>query len=147
MPASLETARSDTRALFRTAWLADATSLAIPISWPNLKTKVDPAKVGTTNDAASWCRFSMDYVTGESRSIGSGLWRHRGLIVVEIYTPQGEGDLLATQLLAIARAAFQNKTTANGVTFFNIRPRTDGNSGLWYRVDLLAEFQHDSEVS
>lgn len=145
MPCDFETARTETMTLLNDKWVASVAA-AVPITWPNVKKKKSGSQQGTTNDAPAWARFTMQYASGEGRSIGAGLWRLRGIIRFEIYVPQGENDRLALQYAKIAANAFRKKTTASGVSFFNVRPEQQGNDSLWYRVDVLSEFQHDEVV-
>jgi len=143
MPCDFETARTETMRLLNDAWTAGgAESELIPVKWPNVPSDLDQTQDGVSNDAPKWARFTMEYLDGGARSIGGGRWEFTGLLTFEIYVPSGSNDRLALRLAKIATNALRNKTTAGGVTFRNIRPRTVGNDGLWYRVDVLSEFNH-----
>lgn len=119
----------------------------IPIQWPNLEDAVDRNTQSDTKDPLPWARFRWQPSEGRQTNIGNlgGVNRFEttGLITLEVRTPPGRGVTLAHTLVTLAQGAYRGKVTSGGAFFKNIRPRTVGVDGGYYRMDCLVEFQFD----
>lgn len=140
MTATLNQARNEIWSTFQDAWEADSTSELVPVLYPDVS--------GEPPEEGAWVRASMIH-TGStqvtlSNETGARRFRRSGIVTIQIMTPCGMGLTLSDQLTKIAMRAFEGVTTSpGGVMFLNVRPIEAGQSGNWYQVNVLADFQYD----
>lgn len=119
----------------------------IPIEWPNVEDNVDRNKDAQGNSVLPWARYRFQPATGRQTNIGNlgsvNRYESTGLITLEIRVPAGRGVTLANKLITLAQSAYRGKFTAGGAFFKNIRSRTVGIDGGYYRKDCLVDFQFD----
>ena len=139
MTATLVQANTDIHTTFRTAWLADPSSVNIPVLYSDVPS--DPPDVG------AWARVSVKSTDRSQVTLvgdtGSRRFRGLGLVTVEIYTPRGDGKTLALTLAKVAVDAFEGVSTTNGVIFRRVRPVDVGPDANKYHYNVLAEFEYD----
>jgi hypothetical protein len=127
--------------LFEAAW--DTTGHeAIYVDVP--LTTAQEAVIKTGN--APWARVTVKHNVRTQQTLGSQgnrLFDNIGLIIVEVYTPKGDGLTTARSLSTIARDAFEGVSTPNGVWFRNTRVNEIGPEGHWYHTNVIAEFSYD----
>jgi hypothetical protein len=140
MTATLTQARDEILTQFRTAWLADPASAALPVLWPDSDSK-PPA-------SGAWARVSVTHGSGGQSTLSGGLgetrYTHMGFVTVQLFTPRGDGLKLSDQLVTISKHAFEGVATSPGhVTFYRVRSREVGPDGQWFNTNVLADFEYD----
>lgn len=138
--ASLTQAEDEVLTLFRTAWEAGIPSAGLALRYE------DVADVPVATGA--WARVSFRNSTGRqatlSGEVGRRLFEHTGFVVVQVFTPTGDGKVLANQLAQIAKNAFEGKTTTPGdVRLRNARIVPVGQEGSWYQTNVFADFEYE----
>ena len=130
---TLNEAESAVRAYFNNAW-AKTTAIA----WPDSDFKKP--------NNESWVRFNMNESFGKQSSMGApsnNRFRHEGIIILQIFTPQGNSSLNARALADSAISIFLGKE-ANGIRFFDVTANTIGNDGHgWHQINVLISYQFD----
>ena len=147
MTATVTQARNEVFTLFRTAWLADASSLGVELRYEDVG-PTDPPKIPTGGDAPSWVRIQLRHADGDQSSLGgetgTRIFERFGIITVQVFTPTGDGLVLNDTLSLIARNAFEGKTTSPGaVRLRRARIVAVGEDGPWYQSNVLVDFEYD----
>lgn len=140
MTATVSQAKDEILAQYRTTWLADSTSVDVPIHWWNVRNQKPPT-------SGAWARITVQHAFGGQPTVGKNAgarrYRRTGLVTVEIWTPSGDSTL-ADALSMIALSAFEGKRTSpGGVWFRNVRPNEIGQDGVWFKTNVLADFVYD----
>lgn len=145
MSLTILAARDEMLALFQTAWLADANSLAVPIIWEDVTD--DPPFTDTAKNPDPWVKITVNHSAGGQATLandaGKSRFRRQGVIVVGVYTPFGTGRTKADTLAEIAMKAFEGKKTAGGVWFRAVRMNEGTRTGAWTVTQVFAEFQYE----
>lgn len=124
----------------------DAWNIANP-STPVAETVWDDAEAKSAHDGkVAWVRASVRHAESNQRSLGS-VGRRRftrtGVVVLQVYTPFGDGFTLADRLAMKAlRDALEGSTTT-GVWFRRVSAREVGKSGLHQQTNVVASFEYD----
>lgn len=140
MTATIQQARNEIIAQFRTTWLADGNSSGIPILFANVGGQVIPT-------SGAWVRITVQHTEGSqptlSGATGARRFRRFGFVTVQVFTPTGFSTL-ADVLTMIAASAFEGITTSPGrVMFLRVRPVEIGQEGNWFQTNVLSDFQYD----
>lgn len=132
-------ARDEILTLFRTAWIAQAPPVP-PVIYGDIES--DPPKDGTAWATAKVLHSISNQATlGES---GNRRFRRHGLVVINIYTPAGDGLVAADAMSKVALDAFEGKTSASGSIWFkNVHMSEGGQDGNWHNSQVMAEFEYD----
>lgn len=97
-------------------------------------------------DAEPWVRLTIKHNEGFQASVGDpGNNRHRreGIIVAQIFSPEGDASKTARELADSAADIFIGATD-NGIHFYNTVAREAGNDGMgWYQINVTASFWYD----
>lgn len=146
MSLTYEQARDEMHTMFKTAWDAAPQSMGINVLYSDAKKQV-PVTNDLDNNPDPWARINITHTTGQQASLsgiaGSKRWDRLGLIIIEIFTPLGTGNVLADQLAKIATDAFEGKVSPGGIWFRNVRLNEVGASGNWWKNNIIAEFEYD----
>ena len=100
----------------------------------------------TSGTVVPWARFATKPNFRTQRSLGGPGGRRfdsTGIVIVEIYTPTGDGLTLARSLHTLVEQAFEGVSTLNGVWFRNVRTEPAAVSGPWSHSNIIAEYQYD----
>ncbi|MEE8518139.1 MAG: phage tail terminator-like protein [Dehalococcoidia bacterium] len=147
MSLTFSEARDQIQTLFNVPWLADTpaiTGTAPPVEWDNLEPLVP--------SAAPWARANVAHEGGGQDSLSGGLGTSRflrtGTFTVSIYTVLGTGTVISDALAKVVMDTMEGNTTADGLVWFrNIQLNEVGpdpdKDPLWYKVDVIAEFEYD----
>lgn len=132
---SFATHAASARGRFNTAW-----GSTTPVAWPNV--------AYTPTPGTAWVRFTILPATARqtglaqgSSATGSRRYREGGLIVVQVFTPENQGDGANNTLCETVAAAFRG-VTADGIRYSGPQgeaPRvvTVGNDGAgWYQQNV-----------
>lgn len=136
MTATFEQARDDIFSAFKAAWGVTT----FPVVWPD-----KPAE--KPSGRTPWARVTIRHAGGFQATLsninGQRRWRRNGVVIVQVFTPSGEGLSRAYDLAKIACDAFEGVSTPRGVWFRNARINEVGPDGDWQQVNVLADFEYD----
>lgn len=122
---------------FSDAW-ADLT----PVEWPNVATEGPALRDGN----AAWCSLAIRHDGSDQRTLGEEggrVFTRTGGLTVQIFVPAGQRGLQpASSLATVAQNAFEGKTVG-GVRFYRVGAHTVGSDGVWYQVNVRADFEFD----
>lgn len=146
--ASVTEAVDDIMGLVYTAWEANVVT---PLGFQSLIFDDNPGDRPTDTsggDVVGWGNALIRHVTGGQAALsGDGtarsLWRREGVVTVEVYAPQARGRVELDQAVQAVLDAFEGIHTENGVWFRNVRVAEQGQSGIWYKANVLADFEYD----
>lgn len=142
-------ARNEINKLFNTAWQANAGAVAQyvpPVEWQGVQPKDTP------NTSKHWARVSIQTVLEDQTTLsscegqpGQKRFTASGLVFVQIFSPKslGDGFKVGGLLAEVARNAFRGKTTDSHVWFRNVRINELEPEDLYYRHNVVAEFEYD----
>ena len=113
----------------------------------SVKVLYDDVLEDVPNGDTAWARAILRHTTGGQSSLMDNGGKHRytrsGLLIVQIFTPMGDGLKKADTLSTAFRDAVEGVTTVNGVWFNNVRINEVGRDGEWYQTNVLADFRYD----
>jgi len=139
MTATITQARDDMLGVLKVAWEASADSQNLPMLYPDVAG--DPPTEG------AWGRATVLHTGSNQASLanhaGVRRFRRTGVVVVQLFTPPGGGQVLSDDLVTVVKNAFEGITTTNGVVFLNVTPRDIGQSGGFYQANVQADFEYD----
>ena len=137
----------------RFAQIAGAIRARFSTEWPQLRPSAPVAYDNTafdpTRDAldaggrnlASWVRLTIIPGDGFQASLGTPrVWRATGIVVVQVFSPLGEGDGSAYSLADDVAAIFRG-VTVQGVVFRAPSLTHIGPDGAWYQINVATPFQ------
>lgn len=120
--------------------LAASAYASIPVYYP------DVVKDTPTGNAA-FLKAYVDLTNEDQRSLGStGNRRFRvyGMVMVQIFTPFGKGQVEADLISGVVKGAFRGVNTgADAITFRNARVVDVGHDGAFLQTNVFAEFDYD----
>lgn len=137
-------ARDEILVLFKAAW--DGTG--VDAYYDDADKDAPDALLEASNAVDSFARVMVRNQARTLRALGqTGGTRRKytseGQVVVQIFTPRGDGLTSADALSTTARNAFEGETTDGGVWFANVSVREVGPSGTWYQTNVSADFSYD----
>ncbi len=99
------------------------------------------------NDGSPWVRLNVIHITSTQASlggVGDRRFRRRGVVVVQVFTKDGDATYNNDTYADKARGIFEGKKLS-GVTFQNVGVETIGSDGFgWYQQNVRAEFWYDA---
>jgi len=124
------------RTRFNTVWGATT-----PIAWPNIDFKPP--------NRAPWVKFRILDKDANQASFGTpnnNFFRYVGVVQMIVFTPLGEGEKEALELVDLADTVYKNWSHSSGVRFLNPpRVQTVGEEAdKWHQVNIIAPFSRDS---
>lgn len=139
MSLTIEQARDAILSRFKTVWDADAESAGLPIVWSDAKG--DPPETG------HWARVTVRHVTAGQATLsgetGNRRFRREGIVTAQVFTQFGTGAAKSDRLAKVVMGAFEGYAAPGGVWFRNVRLVEVGQSGNFYQVNVLADFEYD----
>ncbi len=143
---TVEEARTEIIALFRTAWEANATSLAVPLVYENVTGSGIPEGEDANGRVLPWARLSVRQLVENQETLGAPGNRrflNEGIATAEIYTAIGDGHTLGGELARIGKLAWRGTSTASGIWFTQVTSREIGADRGWFRIDVVANFNSE----
>lgn len=149
MTVEYDIAVEEMQTLFYTAWQANSSSVFgyIPdVEWYGRET------TGTVDRSKAWVRFSTDNVFEEQATLSTcaGVpfqrrYNGSGLIFIQLFLPKSitNAVVLGRTLAKVGRNAFRGKKTEGGVTFYNARINDVPPEELFYRFNVVIEYDYD----
>lgn len=142
-------ARNEINGLFLAAWNAGAGALAgyVPeIEWQGRQPR------NTPDGSKFWARVSMQTVFEEQTTLstcegkpGQKRYTASGLVFVQLFCPKSNTQAfeIGGKLAEVARNAFRGKSTPGKVWFRNARINELDPEELYYRFNVVTEFEYD----
>lgn len=129
---------------FIEVWTADPVSQDILVALPDKEftpptsTKTPYGRVIITHNPGVGGESGLTGGTGTRRYLRTGV------ILVELFTPKGDGLALADQLVAIVARCFEGvDLVPSGVWFRGVRHTEVESDGAWAQTNVLATFEYD----
>ena len=132
----MDTANNEIMALFTAAWLANDDSEEVPVAYPDLPF--------TKPDMGDYAKIFVNFGPKRRVSLGTTPNNHRrfGVVIVQLFTEQGDARQRAYNLAMIALGAFHEQTTAGGVRFRDSQYVPVGDSGNHFHANQVVEFDY-----
>lgn len=103
-------------------------------------------------DTAIWARVTVRPGERTRSSVGAGLFRRTGLLIVQIFAPSGSGDGGALAFADQVAAEVDEATIGSGtpssptIRFRAVSTRTLGADGMgWWQINVSAPWYTDQE--
>lgn len=124
-----------------TAWLASATTQDLPLVFDD----VDADKPGydAAGKAVAWGRVTVRHTAGEQETmapVGQRRYGARGTVLVQIFTPAGDGWSLSDVIAGIIKTAFRGPRAGSPVWYSDVTPNEVGRDGPWNLQTITAAF-------
>ena len=137
MTATFDQANIDILTIFKTAW--DATGF---------KALYENVAGEPPTTPSPWARIVLRHTGGNQGSLSGALgtqrWDRNGVLIVQVFVPNGEGLSQAYSLAKIVLDAYEGVSSPlRGVWFRNARINEVGPDGEWFQVNILIDFQYD----
>lgn len=149
MTATLTQARDEVLAVFKAAWDADVASQGVYVQYEG-----GPASDPPDDTSSPWARVAVRHnpvqpgkVTLGRAPDGRSRYRRSGLVLIQLFTPSGEGLSMADSLATIARRAFEGVSTSPGnVIFRTVSVNEVGENRGWFQTNVTTQFEYDEIV-
>ena len=145
--ATPDEARSDIYLALKTAWDAGASTTGKTLVYDNTTANIPTDEVGSTGEPNTWGAVRVVSNTSRVQSLvgaeGVRRYRRTGVVVVELYTPAGNGLVFADSVVKVVLDGLEGQTTANGVYFRDADVRDEGVSGPWFLTVVTVNFEYD----
>lgn len=140
-------ARTDIYLAVKAAWDAGAATTGKTLLWDNVTGDVPQAEDGSTGDPELWGAVRVVNTSSEIRSLrgdgGIRRFERTGLVIIEVFSPAGDGLSSTDDAVKILLDALEGKTTTNNVVFRSGSVREEGLSGPWFLTVVAANFEYD----
>lgn len=135
MATDFDDAQKQVEQLFAAGW-----GSTTKIAYDNLQFNPDEV-----NDD-SWVRLNVIDGTAEQVGLGAeaNLYRHPGVVIVQVFVKEGQGIRVAKQLADQVAAIFRG-TTSGGVLYRTPSVERIGPNGGWFQVNVNIPFQWDAQ--
>lgn len=134
-------AYNDTMAKFKAQW--DTTGL--PCKYPDIVLDT-PMQAAIDTGLTAWARVTYLPNTRTQTSISGptkAKFTAEGVVIVQIFTPTGDGGVLARTLYTLVEKAFEQVATLNGVWYRNTRTNPVPGQGQWVQNNVTSEWSYD----
>lgn len=74
-------------------------------------------------------------------SVGNRRFDRQGVVIVQVYTPTGDGFTLDDTLATLARNCFEG-VTSGGVWFRRVKAQEVGKTGKYFQTNVTASFEY-----
>lgn len=120
-------------------------TVSLPVSYPD--TPVDDAtQAAIDSGSLPWARVTfLPNLRSQTSLAGTGNAKYtaKGVVMVEIYAPSGDGGTLQRALTDLAETAYEGVSTSNGVWYTNVRTEQPRPDGHWTHANVIAEWSYD----
>jgi hypothetical protein len=145
MSATIEQARDDLYGVVQTFWDGEVTA-PVDILYEDVA-GARPVERSSADLVLPYARVSIRHSFGHQSGLsgggGSRKYTNVGMLIIELWYPQGKGfgevDLFAQLLIDALRGV----STTNGVWTRNVRMIEIAQSGIWFQTNVLADFEYD----
>jgi len=136
-------ARDAVNGVVNDAWLASGVTSGFEMQWDDVK--ADPPGEDVDGNAETYARTTVRTFTSEQETLGGpGVRKHQteGQVVVQVFTPSGDGHTLSDAIVEVLKAAVRNKRVGN-LWFFDAVPREVGQEGAHFQTNFVAGFRYE----
>lgn len=126
--------------LLKTAW--DATDYAGRLKYENVA-EDDEDFEGNDPWARLTIRHNLSSQATLSNQDGQRRFRRLGVLIIQVFTPQGTGLFLEDDLPTVVRDAYEGKSVLGGLIFRDVTINEIGTSGSWFQTNVTASFEYD----
>jgi hypothetical protein len=141
MSTTVAQARDEMLGVLKAALAAESSYSSVLVIWDDTE-KSPPKDVKVT-----WLRALVKHATGSPASLGGSdakrKYKRTGDLIVQLFTPVGDGRSTADALVTIIMKAYEKGSTPNGVWFRNVRFKEIGLSDGWTQTNIYADFEYD----
>lgn len=106
-----------------------------------------PDQNADPQEGLPWVRFNILHGDGRQVSMGdpsNNRFERRGVITIQIFTPQGDNSVSATTLADEILKLYEG-VDINGILYFDAYAREVGNDGRgWYQINVLTSFKYEN---
>lgn len=134
-------AYTDTMQKLATKWA----TTGLPIKYSNIPLDAAMQTAIDTGDTA-WARVTYKPNLRDQTSLassGNAKYTAQGIVIVDIFTPTGDGGTLARTLYSLVETAWEGVSTPNGVWYRNVRTSDEGQDGHYWHTQTIAEWSYD----
>lgn len=129
---------------FQDAW-DTITPTVPPVKFPNVA--LSPTLQATIDaGATAWARISWKPNTRKQTaingSVGNRLFTQTGIMIVEVYTPSGDGCKLDRTLTRLVERAFEGISTLNGLWFRNVGTNPGEADGTMWHSNVIIPWEY-----
>ena len=124
------------------AWLASGVTSGFEMQWDDVK--ADPPGHDANGKPVSWARTTVRTFSSTQETLGGqGNRQHQteGQVVVQVFTPAGNGRATSDLIAEVLKAALRNVRIGD-LWFFDVRVNEKGQDGAHVRSDLVAGFRY-----
>lgn len=136
-----EQAYRDTMDRFLAKW----TPTGHPAIFPNVPLDA-AAQACIDTGTEAWARVSYKPNLRDRSSIAgptNAKFTEQGLVIIEVYTPTGDGGQLDRTLTDLVETAYEGVSTANGVWYREVHTEARGPDGPWWCSLVYATWSFD----
>lgn len=119
---------------------------ALPTTRVLLEDEDEPTLVDDSAGVKPFVRAVLRYAGGTPAALGGRFWRASGVMILSVFTPQGEGTLVSDGLCDTLLAALRTADLA-GVRIIDPGMNTVGPDGPWHHAQVTASFEIDHTTS
>lgn len=98
------------------------------------------------NDNSAWAASTIRHTSGNQESlggIGNRSFLRQGVMIVQVFTPVGNGLQESYQLAKVITDAFEGKSSPLGVWFRRVRISEIGKDGMFQQLNVVLEFEYN----
>jgi len=111
----------------------------VRVAWGNKNTE-------PPNDVP-WVRFNVRHSGADPASVGDSaraMHRHDGMVIVEVFVPLDSGEGTVDEYCDTVAGIYRNHTSQQGLRFRSPFTVNVGQSGAWYKRNVLIPFVRDT---
>lgn len=97
-------------------------------------------------DNSPWASSTIRHTTASQDNlggIGNMSFLRQGFVIVQVFTPVGNGLQESYQLAKVITDAFEGKSSPLGVWFRRIRINEIGKDGMFQQLNVIIEFEYN----
>lgn len=143
MTLTLTEARDAVYSFVKTAWGASAVTSSYPMLYDNVVGD-KPGEDEDTTRAAAWARTTVRTFESPQSTVGvPGRYQTQGGLVVQVFTPFGDGHALGDAICEVLLSALRGQVgTPDTLWFFDVFPAEIGQDGPWFQTNINATFRY-----
>lgn len=143
-------ARDAVLSVVNTAWLGSGITASIGMLWDDVQLTEDELtalRFDPQGNPLPYARTTARTLVSNQETLGGeGVAKYltEGLLVVQIFTPPGDGNELADSIVEVLKAATRGKSVG-ALWFFDVVPREVGIDKQWTRHDFRASYRYEEK--
>jgi len=120
-----------------------ASESGVPVAFDNINGlyESDGSIISSTEDP--YVALNIRPGNSQQASIGKRTWRNPGSIIVQVFVPEGTGDVRANEIAEAVAGALRGQTV-DGVRFAATSPpQFVAQDGGWWQTNVVTQFEYD----